>query len=255
MNQLNSVQSPGRVLLVEDDESIRELTAEYFVKEGYTVFQAGCAEDADKIIAEHDIELMVADIQLPGEDGLSLIRRVRANSDMGIFLITKKSELMERVIGIEMGADLYIVKPFDFRELLAYTKGMIRRVRGFSKSKKAKNNQLEIKSIHFNGVTLLPNEREIISGNSSCGNPSHREQLTRDEFFLLMVFLNNPKQVLSRDALIDAIHGSSYIANDRAIDVLVRRLRKKIQDDSSATEIIASIYGEGYIFKAEAEFD
>ncbi len=235
-------RQPTSVLVVEDEDTTRLLICQYFAEAGYTIYEADSAEQAETILADKTIDLMLSDIQLPGDDGLSLIRKIRSSSDMGIILITKKSEALERIIGLELGADAYIVKPFNIREVLAYAKNILRRVKQVGRTTQEEE---KVTTISFDNITLYPNEREL-----SFDSDTERERLTRDEFFLLMAFLNSPKTVLSRDALLDRIHGADWISTDRTVDVLVGRLRKKLRDNPAEPRLITTIYGEGYIFKA-----
>ncbi|MGS1097694.1 two-component system response regulator TorR [Aquamicrobium terrae] len=228
------------IVIVEDDPVTRAKLASYFLAEGYKVSEAGDGEQMRAIMSRYPADLLMIDINLPGEDGLKLTREQRERSDVGIILVTGRSDTIDRIVGLEIGADDYVTKPVEHRELLARVKGLLRRV--------GKNRLPQAASAtrQFHGWTLEVPRRTLQAADGTF------VELTGAEFKLLAVLTANPGQVLSRERLLHEISRREWDASDRTVDVLVRRLRRKLQDNPRAPRIIITSHGEGYFFAPDA---
>lgn len=227
------------ILLVDDEISIREPLAKYIEKQGYRVSEAQNAALARSALLSYDINLVLLDIMMPGEDGLSLCRHIAANDGPPVILLSAKDEEMDRIVGLEIGADDYISKPFSPRELLARIKTVLRRVGG---SKRVTSDQ---SAFGFEGWTLKIREQNLINPDGIL------VPLSSGEFQLLKIFVERPGQVLERDQLLDLTKGREAGPFDRAIDNAISRLRRKIEHDPKNPHIIKTIWGGGYCFSAE----
>ena len=231
------------VLIVDDDPLIRELLESYLAQEGYQVRCASTAEQAEACLAESPVDLVMLDIRLPGKDGLTLTRELRVRSEVGIILITGRNDEVDRIVGLECGADDYVIKPLNPRELVSRAKNLVRRVRHAQQPAAAPaSTQLK----RFAGWMLDSDRRRLIDQDGS------ETLLTHGEFQLLSVFLRNAGHTLSRDQLMDQIRNREWLPNDRSIDVLVGRLRRKLRDDPAEPQLIITIHGAGYLFTATA---
>lgn len=228
------------LLLVDDERSIREPLAQFLTKQGFRVTQAGDAEGARARLNAYDIDLAILDIMMPGEDGLSLCRHIRATSDTPVILLTAKSEETDRIVGLEMGADDYVVKPFSPRELATRAKVVLRRA-----ASGTRQHAPESGSFAFAGWVLKTGERALVD-REGVSVP-----LSSGEYNLLHVLVMRPRQVLTRDQLLDLTQGREAAAFDRAIDNQVSRLRKKIEEDAKNPSIIKTVWGGGYTLAAE----
>lgn len=234
-----------RVLVVDDDPVIRELLRTYLGDEGYEVFCAADAEQAEVLLAEtshlgQPVELVLLDIRLPGKDGLTLTRELRVRSEIGIILITGRNDEIDRIVGLECGADDYVIKPLNPRELVSRTKNLVRRVR----HAQAEHNPVRQVLKQFGDWLLDADRRRIIDSSGE------ETLLTQGEFQLLSTFLRNSGHTLNRDQLMDQIRNREWLPNDRSIDVLVGRLRRKLRDDPADPQLIITIHGAGYLFTA-----
>ena len=231
-----------RVLIVDDDPLIRELLQAYLSQEGYEVHSAATAELAETFLASHSVDLVMLDIRLPGKDGLTLTRELRVRSEVGIILITGRNDEIDRIVGLECGADDYVIKPLNPRELVSRAKNLIRRVRHAQIPQPVAAASKPVKQ--FADWALDTDRRRLI-------DPSGSETLlTHGEYQLLSVFLRNSGHTLSRDQLMDQIRNREWVPNDRSIDVLVGRLRRKLHDDPAEPQLIITIHGAGYLFTA-----
>jgi two-component system OmpR family response regulator len=228
------------LLLVDDERSIREPLAKYLEKQGFRVTQAGDAEAARTRLAAYAIDLVILDIMMPGEDGLSLTRHIRETSELPVILLTAKSEETDRIVGLEMGADDYVVKPFSPRELAARVKVILRRAATGSRQTAPESG-----SYGFAGWVLKTGERALVD-REGVSVP-----LSTGEYNLLLALVQRPRQVLTRDQLLDLTQGREAGAFDRAIDNQVSRLRKKVEEDAKAPELIKTVWGGGYTLAAE----
>ncbi len=227
------------ILVVEDEPITREQLVSYFEDEGFKVSSTGSGDEVMQIIKDSDITLLLLDIKLPGKDGLTLTREIRASSDLGIILVTSKQEQIDRILGLESGADDYVTKPFDPRELLSRARNLIRRVH-IQQSQRKKNHICK-----FEGWTLDLNKRELTSPEGT------QEQLSAGEYQLLLAFMEKAGEVMNRDQLMNRIRNREWFPDDRYIDVLVGQLRKKLGERAATAKIIATIHGTGYLFTPE----
>ncbi|WP_242095855.1 response regulator [Sphingomonas sp. CROZ-RG-20F-R02-07] len=235
------MSEPPHLLLVDDERSIREPLAAYLAKQGFRVTQAADAAAARTRIAAYAIDLVILDIMMPGEDGLSLCRHIAATSDLPVILLTARAEETERIVGLEMGADDYVVKPFSPRELAARIKVVLRRrIAGGTRQ-----HAPESGAYGFAGWLLRSGERVLID-REGVSVP-----LSTGEYNLLLALVTRPRQVLTRDQLLDLTQGREAAAFDRAIDNQISRLRRKIEADGKAPEIIKTVWGGGYMLATE----
>lgn len=231
-----------RVLIVDDDPLIRDLLHAYLSQEGYDVHCAATAELAETFLASQAVDLVMLDIRLPGKDGLTLTRELRVRSEVGIILITGRNDEIDRIVGLECGADDYVIKPLNPRELVSRAKNLIRRVRHAQLPQPVAAVPRPVKQ--FADWALDTDRRRLI-------DPAGGETLlTHGEYQLLSVFLRNSGHTLSRDQLMDQIRNREWVPNDRSIDVLVGRLRRKLHDDPAEPQLIITIHGAGYLFTA-----
>jgi two-component system OmpR family response regulator len=232
--------STPHILVVEDDREISALVARYLRGNDCRVSLAVDGREMDRVLQESRIDLVVLDLMLPGEDGLSLCRRLRSSSAIPILMLTAKSEEIDRIIGLETGADDYLAKPFNPRELLARIRAILRRGTGAERPEAD-----EVRRLHFQGWTLDTALRQVLSPEGA------RIAITGAEFDLLHALCLRPGRVLSRDQLLDLTQGRSAGPFERSIDVLVSRIRQKIEQDPRTPEIIRTIRSGGYLFAPE----
>lgn len=229
------------LLVVDDARDIRDPLAKYLTKNGYRVSQAESAAKARQLIKGSAIDLVILDIMMPGEDGLSLCRHLRETTQIPVILLTAMTEETDRIVGLEMGADDYLSKPFNPRELLARVKAVLRRFHSLPPDRA----EIETDKIRFDSWILDTKRRELV-GDDGVSVP-----LSTGEFNLLNVFLRHPDRVLSRDQLLDLTQSRAADAFDRSIDNQVSRLRKKIELDIKTPQLIKTVWGGGYRFQAE----
>jgi two-component system OmpR family response regulator len=227
------------IMIVEDDREIRSLLADLLAREGYATVCAGDGAAMDRALLETRPDLIVLDIMLPGEDGLSICRRLRAKSRLPILMLTAKGEDVDRIVGLEIGADDYLPKPFNPRELLARIRAVLRRIDGPAESRLPRR-------IAFGALVADLDARSVVDAARSAVD------LTSAEFDLLACFLERPKRVLSRDQLLDWTRGRTAEPYDRTIDVSVSRLRRKLlAADPKAVCSIKTVRNGGYLFSAD----
>ncbi|MGI2023065.1 two-component system response regulator TorR [Shewanella glacialipiscicola] len=231
------------VLVVDDEAVIRARLKGYFEKEGYRVIEAADGEQMWYEFNRQHIDLIMLDINLPGVDGLSLTRELRSRSHVGIILVSGRDESIDKIIGLEMGADDYVTKPFELRELLVRVKNLLWRISLVKQAELAVAKALSQPDdvICFDGFQLELNSRKLRDGE-------HVIKLTKAEFELLVVFALHPQQVLSRERLMQQTSHRNQDVNDRTIDVIIRRLRNKLNAD-----LFVTIHGEGYLFAAKVD--
>jgi len=230
------------ILVVDDHREIRELVSKFLTKQGYRVTTASDGQMMRKALGEGRFDLIVLDLMLPGEDGLSLCRRLRAESDIPVIMLTAMGEETDRIIGLEMGADDYLAKPFNPRELLARIKAVLRRAQGLPRKV-----QSETKAVRFADWTLDMTRRELRRPDGVV------VPLSKGEYTLLQAFVEHPQRVLSRDQLLDLARGRSANVFDRSIDTQVSRLRRKIEPDPANPEYVKTVWGDGYMFTPTVE--
>lgn len=232
------------ILVVEDEAITRAKLVGYFQHEGYQVSEAQDKNEFDAIMAKHDIDLVMLDINLPGEDGLMITRKLRAESNVGIILVTGRADTIDKIVGLEMGADDYVTKPFELRELLVRVKNLLWRV----------------SLAHTNPASIEPDEDDDAFHFGPWRFDIPRRKLTKDgipvkltkaEYEILVAFVAHPGRVLSRDRLLNLIDHRVEDPNDRTIDVLVRRVRNKIELNPKDPQYLVTVHGEGYLFAAD----
>jgi len=231
------------LLLVDDEAAIREPLGQYLQRAGFRVSEAANAADARKLLAGGAIELVILDVMMPGEDGLSLCRSIRESGELPVILLTARTEETDRIVGLEMGADDYVLKPFSPRELVARIKTILRRAGGAAAS--PRETQAASALYRFNGWTLRADDWTL-TGADDVGIP-----LSTADFRLLHAFVTHPRQVLSRDQLLDLTQGREAHAFDRSIDNQISRLRRKLEDDARSPDLIKTVWGGGYMFAAD----
>lgn len=234
------------ILVVEDEAITRAKLVGYFQHAGYQVSAAENKTQMMLILEHHQIDLVMLDINLPGDDGLMITRNLRSQSDIGIILVTGRTDSIDKIIGLEMGADDYVTKPFELRELLVRVKNILWRI-SLAKKSSAQSKQLEDEddSLFTFGPCIfdIP-KRKLLKNNIII-------KLTKAEYDILVAFIANPSRVLSRERLLNLIEHRVDLPNDRTIDVLIRRLRHKIEDNPKDPQIFTTIHGEGYFFAAD----
>ena len=230
------------ILIVDDDREIRDLTGRYLRKHGFRVDSAGDAKAMDRLLRDGRFDLIVLDLMLPGEDGLSICRRLRASTRIPILMLTAVAEDTDRIIGLEIGADDYLTKPFNPRELLARIRAVLRR------AERADSTADPVEGVlTFSGWRLDPARRELRDPQGVL------VELTAGEFGLLTALVERPRRVLSRDRLLDLTKGRDAQPFDRRIDVQVSRLRRKIEPDPKNPDMIKTVRSGGYIFTLPVE--
>jgi len=231
------------ILVVDDEPTSRHILVGYFESEGYLVREAETAEQAEEILEKETIDLVLLDIRMPGKDGLTLTRELRVNSEIGIILVTARQDDVDRIVGLECGADDYVTKPFNPREILARAKNLIGRVQQLRELKHSVVTEHSYRK--FNGWTLNVNLRRLIHRDDE------RVQLTEGECQLLVTLIGHAGVAMTRDDLMDKIRNREWVPNDRTIDVLIGRLRRKLRDDSADPNMIITVHGTGYLFNSK----
>jgi len=232
----------AHILVVDDDEAIRELVKEYLSEHDYQVSIAATGADMDKVLALEIVDLVILDLKLPDEDGLAIARRLRETLDLPIIILTGRKEEADRVMGLELGADDYVTKPFSQRELMARIKAVLRRTEG----KRASRRENPVRAYRFSGW-------ELNTGTRRLKSPDGRNvDLTNSEYALLVAFLRAPQKILSRDQLLESsrLHDDIY---DRSIDVQILRLRRKIEESPNQPKLIKTERGSGYYLDSTVE--
>ncbi len=233
------------ILVVDDDAEIRELLSRYLGKNGYQVTTAPDGKAMWKVLDQRQINLIVLDVMMPGDDGLVLCRNLRAKSNIPVIMLTARGDEMDRILGLEMGADDYLPKPFNPRELMARVKVVLRRYNLLPNSK----SDLDIREYRFLEWSLDTATRHLHSPQGVV------VPLSNGEYRLLIAFLQHPNRVLNRDQLLEFTQGRSTEPFDRSVDVMVGRLRKRLNDTAGDSSIIKTARGEGYIFACEVTND
>jgi two-component system phosphate regulon response regulator OmpR len=229
------------VVVVDDEPEIRAMLADYLALHGFTV--EPCADGAalDEALKRTTPDVIVLDVRMPGEDGLSIARRLRAESDVPILMLTAADDIVDRIVGLEMGADDYLTKPFDLRELRARRRALIRRSRAGPPAAPPAP-AAAAHCVPFGRVVLDLDAHCLVSPDGTAA------KLTAMEFDLLAVFARHPNRVLSRSVLLDLAHDRAEEPFDRSIDIRIARLRKKIENDPTRPEVLRTVRGAGYMF-------
>lgn len=231
------------ILLVDDEASLREPLADYLVKQGYKIQQAADASVARSLLNAYDFDIILLDIMMPGEDGLSLCRYVTDKTDIPVIFLSAKTEETERIIGLELGADDYITKPFSPRELVARIKVILRR----AEKGGVRQNGTSGGGWQFSGWTLKCDKRSLIDAEGV------NVSLSTGEYQMLLALVSRAGQILNRDQLLDITQGREAHAFDRAVDNQISRLRRKIETDPKNPEIIKTVWGGGYMLAGEVK--
>jgi len=232
-------ESKRKILVVDDDRRLRELLNRYLVEQGFSARAVDGGETMDRALARETWDLLVLDLMMPGEDGLAICRRLRGSgNDIPIIMLTAKGDDVDRIVGLEMGADDYLPKPFNPRELVARVHAVLRR-RADPPPPGAPT--VEDESVSFGSVTVDMATRTL-------RRDGRAQSLTTGEFAVLKVLLRHPRQPLSRDKLMELARGREYEVFDRAIDVQISRLRKLVEDDAGKPRYIQTVWGFGYVF-------
>ena len=231
--------SGSHLLVVDDDRETRELLSLYLGQQGFDVAVVEDGRAMDAWLADNTTDLVILDLMLPGEDGLSIARRLQSDHDLPIVMISARGEELDRIVGLEVGADDYLPKPFNPRELLARIRAVLRRSVTSDALPRERGRQYQFGEFRFDG-----DQRILYRGTEEV-------DLSRAEFDLLQVFVKRPNRVLSRDQIMDWLSGGDRDPFDRSIDVRVTRLRHKIEDDPSDPRLIRTVWGVGYQFTPE----
>jgi two-component system phosphate regulon response regulator OmpR len=232
------VTSDAHILVVDDEAEVRDLLQEYLIKQGFAVSTACGAAEAREVLDVRAVDLVVLDLRMPGEDGLSFARELRGRGSIAIVMLTASSETVDRVVGLELGADDYVAKPFDPRELLARIRSILRRVQSTASPSLGEDRR----NFRF-GHHLLDLDARRLFTLDGADVP-----ITAMEFDLLEAFARNPNRVLSRDRLLELAHKGASDPFDRSIDIRVARLRQKIEPHPDKPQTIKTVRGAGYVF-------
>ncbi len=236
-------QPTNRVLIVDDDPVTCATLAGYFEQDGYLVAEAGDAAQARDTMARQSVDLVLLDVGLPGEDGYSLMREIRRHSQLPVIFVSGRVEDVDRILGLEFGADDYVGKPFNAREVLVRARNLLRRVKAQTDKDQEPGRR------DFADWSLDLHQRCLLAVDGQ------RINLTRGEFNLLEVLTARPGRALSRDTLLDHLSNRDWHPYDRTVDVLIGRLRRKLGDDPRAPQLIITLQGVGYLFAAEVHSD
>jgi DNA-binding response OmpR family regulator len=232
----------SHILVVDDDIAIRELVRDYLTENDFKVSLAENAAEMDRVLGAEIVDLVILDLKLPDEDGLAIARRLRETLDLPIIILTGRKEEVDRVMGLELGADDYVTKPFSQRELRARIKAVLRR----TESKRASRRGESVRAFRFSGWELNTGTRKL------KGPDGRNVDLTNSEYALLVAFLKAPGRILTRDQLLESsrLHDDIY---DRSIDVQILRLRRKIEESPNQPSLIKTERGAGYFFDSPVE--
>ena len=242
---LCGMDTPTHILVVDDDRDIRTLLADYLDGNGFRTLTASSGSEMRKILDASRIDLVVLDLTLPGEDGLTLCRNLRAQSSLPVIMLTARSEPLDRILGLEMGADDYLAKPFEPRELFARIRSVLRRTNALPPNMMT----AEARAMVFGNWRLDLLARHLVTADGTV------VALSGAEFRLLKVFLEHPNRVLNRDQLLELTHGREADPFDRSVDIQISRLRQKLGDDARTPRILKTVRNEGYVLAAVVTID
>ncbi len=235
------MDNPSTILIVDDDRDIRTLLADYLESNGYRTLAAADGTGMWKSLDEARPDLIVLDLNMPGDDGLTLCRKLRASSSLPVIMLTARNEPLDRILGLEMGADDYLPKPFEPRELLARIRSVLRRSHAMPSNAPSEN----VQQMRFSGWTLDLTARHLLNPQGVV------IMLSGAEFRLLRVFLEHPNRVLNRDQLLNLTQGRDADPFDRSIDIQISRLRQKLGEDARMPQIIKTVRNGGYVLAGQ----
>ena len=230
-----------RVVVVDDEPELRAILCDYLGRHVFSVRAVASGDELDASLATEDADLLILDIAIPDEDGLSITRRIRAGSTVPILVLTAAADVVDRIVGLEVGADDYVTKPFDLRELRARIRALLRRS-GRPALADTAAEQTGVRLVQFGRVKLDVDARQLLQDDGEV------VALTSMEFDLLNAFAQNPNRVLTRDRLLDLAHHRDSQPYDRSIDIRIARLRRKIEPDPGKPQVIKTIHGTGYMY-------
>lgn len=235
------MQGQKHIVVVDDEPGIRETIEEYLELHDFQVTAVGGGEGLREVVDDQDVDLVLLDIRMPGEDGLSLARYLRENTTVGIIMLTAAGEVVDRIVGLEMGADDYLAKPVDLRELLARIKAVLRRA-SRDEEAAAEDSGEPAQTVRFGDFVLNLDSHKLFEASGQ------EVPLTSMEFDLLKAFADHPNRVLTRDQLLNLAHNRDWEPFDRSIDIRIARIRRKIESDPAKPQVIKTVRGAGYIF-------
>lgn len=238
-------QNNPQILIVEDEAITRNMLKNIFEAEGYQVFEATDGSQMHEVLEQQTINLVIMDINLPGKNGLMLARELRETTEVALMFLTGRDNEIDKILGLEIGADDYITKPFNPRELTIRARNLLNRT--MVEEKGTISTSQNIEQYHFNGWTLDINSRSLITPEGE------ENKLPRSEFRALLHFCENPGKIQTREDLLLKMTGRKLKPHDRTVDVTIRRIRKHFEDHPNTPEIIVTIHGEGYRFCGELE--
>lgn len=244
------VSEAAHIVIVDDEPGIRITLEEYLMLQGYRVTCADGGEALRRIVEEEAIDLVVLDITMPGEDGLSLARFLRETQDVGIIMLTAAGDVVDRIVGLEMGADDYLAKPVDLREFLARVKAVLRRSAAMAAGAGAGAEGAEgvaVSEARFGACRLDLDAHKLFDAEGA------EIPITSMEFDLLKAFAEHPNRVLSRDQLLDMAHDRDWEPFDRSIDIRIARIRRKVERDPAKPQVIKTVRGAGYLFARDRD--
>ena len=243
---MKPMENTAHILVVDDDREIRTLLAEYLDANGLRTLTASNGTEMRQALAQSKIDLIVLDLTLPGEDGLTLCRNLRAQSTIPVIMLTARGEALDRILGLEMGADDYLTKPFEPRELFARIRSVLRRTEALPPNMAGSG---VAQKMQFSGWTLDLNARHLLNPDGIV------VALSGAEFRMLKIFLEHPNRVLNRDQLLELTQGREADPFDRSIDIQISRLRQKLGDDARTPAIIKTVRNEGYVLSTTVRQD
>lgn len=235
------------ILAVDDDPQILKLVSRCMSDAGYNVLAASSQKEAQTFLTQHDLDLALVDLGLPDGDGLALARTIADKQNIGVVILTGRADAMDKVVGLEIGADDYVTKPFEPRELVARCRSVLRRVQAVKEARQQNADDSASKA-HFSGWSFDFNTQVLEKEGLSTID------LSVAEFELLKVFVEHPRRVLSRDLIMDLLHGTDTPAFDRSIDVRISRLRSKIEDNPKRPVLILTARNRGYRFNSDVTY-
>jgi len=236
------IEENAVVLIVDDDENQRWMVKTYLEKFGFKVFAAENGVAMREQLATQKVDLVLLDVSMPGEDGFALARYLREHHELGIIMLTAAAELFDRVLGLEIGADDYITKPFEPREMMARAKAVLRRISDQGESPNKQESRVTKATVTFGNTVLSMDSGELRDADGEL------VLLTAMELDLLKVFAENPDTVLTRDNLLKSAHNREWDPLDRSVDIRIARIRRKIEEDPTKPKILKTVRGAGYVF-------